>query len=254
MIGKQDTTGRRDLWVFAYGSLMWRPGFDFEAAHAATLTGYHRAFCVYSVFYRGSPQRPGLVLGLDRGGVCQGMAFRVAAQNAAQVLRYLRAREQITGVYRETLLPISMPDLGIDQVQALTFVVERNHPGYAGALGLAEQAHMIRAATGQAGCNLDYALSTISHLHDMGCPEPRLTRLVSFLGPVFSRNASTTTHAKNTFASRRGALVQALMRFGVRARRVRQDQRKRFCYRDYSARRLDESYLLAAKKGSAVDH
>ena len=79
----------KDLWVFAYGSLIWDPGFPFEEARPALLRGYHRAFCLYSTRYRGTPERPGLVLGLDRGGACRGVAFRVPGRHAAEVLRYL---------------------------------------------------------------------------------------------------------------------------------------------------------------------
>ena len=87
--------------MFGYGSLMWRPGFAFEEARRARLIGCRRCFCIYSVHHRGTPERPGMVLGLDRGGACEGIAYRVAAANAAETVRYLRAREQINGVYRE---------------------------------------------------------------------------------------------------------------------------------------------------------
>ena len=93
--------------MFGYGSLMWRPGFAYEEAQHARLTGYRRCFCIYSVHHRGTPERPGLVLGLDRGGACEGIAYRVAAANAAETARYLRAREQVNGVYREAMCPWS---------------------------------------------------------------------------------------------------------------------------------------------------
>src|ERR1700704_5481693 len=85
------TEAEHDLWVCGYGSLMWRPGFDYEEARHARLTGYKRCFCIYSVHHRGTAERPGMVLGLDRGGACEGIAFRVAAARAAQTTRYLRA-------------------------------------------------------------------------------------------------------------------------------------------------------------------
>src|SRR5581483_9176409 len=92
-----------DLWVFGYGSLMWRPGFDYLEQVPARLIGEHRALCVYSFDHRGTPEKPGLVLGLDRGGACRGIAFRVAADLRQATIEYLRAREQTTHVYREVM-------------------------------------------------------------------------------------------------------------------------------------------------------
>src|SRR5437764_13678134 len=90
-----------DLWVFAYGSLMWRPEFTFQERIEALLIGAHRALCVYSFVHRGTPERPGLVLGLDLGGACRGIAYRVGAAERVRTVDYLRAREQVTMVYRE---------------------------------------------------------------------------------------------------------------------------------------------------------
>ncbi len=97
-----------DLWVFGYGSLMWRPGFAYEEARHARLTGYRRCFCIYSVYHRGTAKRPGLVLGLDRGGACEGIAYRVAGAGRCANRRYLRAREQVNGVYREAHVPVAL--------------------------------------------------------------------------------------------------------------------------------------------------
>src|SRR6202789_2210439 len=127
---------REDLWIFGYGSLMWRPGFEFLEQVPARLIGEHRALCVYSFFHRGTPERPGLVLGLDRGGTCRGIAFRVQAGKRAATIAYLRAREQVTAVYRESMRRVWLAGDRGAQVSALCYVVDRSHVQYAGRLSL----------------------------------------------------------------------------------------------------------------------
>src|ERR1700716_2529859 len=122
-----------DLWVFAYGSLMWRPDFPYVERLEARLVGAHRALCVYSFVHRGTPERPGLVLGLDRGGACRGIAYRVAAARREGTLAYLREREQVTKVYLETMRRVT---LASGEANAVVFVVDRSHPQYAGRLDL----------------------------------------------------------------------------------------------------------------------
>src|ERR1700684_900950 len=99
-----------DLWVFGYGSLMWRPRFRFLERVPARLMGLHRSLCVFSFVHRGTPERPGLVLGLDRGGMCRGVAFRVVAAKREKTIAYLRGREQVTAVYLETTRRIELED------------------------------------------------------------------------------------------------------------------------------------------------
>src|ERR1700736_3749246 len=103
---------RGDLWVFGYGSLMWRPGFDFIEQVPARLIGEHRALCVYSFDHRGTPEKPGLVLGLDRGGACRGIAFRVRDTQRHATIEYLRSREQTTNVYREVMRSVWLDKKG----------------------------------------------------------------------------------------------------------------------------------------------
>ncbi|MGE3148355.1 MAG: gamma-glutamylcyclotransferase [Pseudorhodoplanes sp.] len=157
-----------DLWVFGYGSLIWRPGFEFVESAPARITGLHRSLCVYSWFHRGTQQRPGLVLGLDRGGACRGVAFRVAAAQRAATIAYLREREQVTHVYRENLRRAMLLDRSERQIDALCYVVDRGHPQYAGRLSLEQQLDHIRQAHGQSGPNGDYVLSTVAALESLG--------------------------------------------------------------------------------------
>lgn len=180
-----------ETWIFGYGSLMWNPGFAYAEARPARLTGYHRAFCIYSIHYRGTERQPGLVLGLDRGGVCDGIAFRVAAERRTKVLAYLRRRELIYGVYREALVPVDLahPDGAPPRtVAALTYIAERAHPAYAGCLPLGREAGLIRRSAGRSGTNLDYLLSTLRHLQTLGIRERRLDRLVSLTGATAARS------------------------------------------------------------------
>ena len=179
--------GGHDLWVFGYGSLMWRPGFAYEEAQHARLIGYRRCFCIYSVYHRGTLRRPGLVLGLDRGGACEGIAYRIPAARAPETTQYLRAREQVHGVYRETHVPVEMiasPDRG---VLALAYIVERAHPNYAGQLPLTVQAGLIHGARGRSGANLDYLISTLQHLTELGIRERELERILTIIGPHAAR-------------------------------------------------------------------
>ncbi len=177
-----------ELWVFAYGSLMWRPDFPFVEARPARLAGYHRSFCIISRHYRGSDERPGLVLGLDRGGVCMGRAFRVAPLHAREVLAYLRKREQISGVYREAHVPVTLLGDVIETHMALVFLAERAHPSFIRGLSLRQQAHIVGTAKGKTGNNLDYFLSTLAILRSFGIREPHLERLFVTLGPIRARD------------------------------------------------------------------
>lgn len=171
-----------DLWVFAYGSLMWRPGFPHEECVPAVLRGAHRSLCVYSVVHRGTQARPGLVLGLDAGGCCHGLAFRVAHGQQARVRAYLRRREQVTNVYRSALRRIELLDGSGRMVTALCFLVDRRHRQYAGRLPLAAQAWLVRRSAGRSGANLDYVLNTLGHLEAMGIEDRPLRRLGSLIG------------------------------------------------------------------------
>jgi len=171
-----------DIWVFGYGSLMWRPGFVYEEAVHAVLLGGHRALCVYSHVHRGTPRHPGLVLGLDAGGNCEGVAYRVAAREKRATLAYLQRREQVTNVYRPVLRQISLRRSEPEITRALCYMIDRRHRQYAGALPLGVQARLVRRGKGRSGKNTDYVLNTVRHLRDCGIVDRGLERLVVMLG------------------------------------------------------------------------
>jgi cation transport protein ChaC len=170
-----------DLWVFAYGSLMWRPDFPFVERVEARLVGAHRALCVYSFVHRGTPERPGLVLGLDRGGTCRGIAYHVTAAHRANTVAYLRAREQVTSVYRECMRPIWLKRDPERRVPALCYMVDRGHAQYAGRLTLEQQLHHVRQGRGQSGANRDYVIATVGALEQLGYRETALHLLAERL-------------------------------------------------------------------------
>jgi len=170
-----------DLWVFAYGSLMWRPGFDFVDRVPARVIGAHRSLCVLSYRHRGTPERPGLVLGLDRGGTCRGIAYRVAESKRPATIAYLREREQVTKVYRECMRAVWLLGEAERHVEALCYVVDRAHPQYAGRMSLDEQLHHVRQGHGHAGANRDYVISTVQELEALGFRDANLHLLAERL-------------------------------------------------------------------------
>ena len=173
--------GKGDLWVFGYGSLMWRPGFEFLERVPARLIGEHRALCVYSFDHRGTPEKPGLVLGLDRGGACSGIAFRVAGHLRNHTIHYLREREQTTNVYREVTRSVWLHDEARQRISALTYVVDRGHVQYAGRLSLAEQLRHVLQGHGRSGNNRDYVLSTVKSIEAQGFRDDQLHQLALML-------------------------------------------------------------------------
>jgi len=168
-----------DLWVFGYGSLMWRPGFAYDFRCKASLRGWRRSLCVYSHVYRGTPEAPGLVLGLDRGGACAGVAFRVKAALREATIRYLRDREQVTSVYVERVVPVTL-ESG-ERVSALTYVADRLHLQYAGRLERAAMLAIVRAGRGQSGDNAAYVTETQDHLAAIGVRDSELEWLAERL-------------------------------------------------------------------------
>lgn len=163
-------------WVFAYGSLLWNPLFPFVEARLGTLHGLHRRFCIWSLASRGTPDAPGLVLGLDRGGSCRGVVYRLPAAQAQEELMLLWRREMVTGAYAPRWLGV---DCGSRQVLALGFVVRRDHAQYAGKLTIDAQADVVARARGAFGSSADYLERTRVALVTHGIVEPYLERLAA---------------------------------------------------------------------------
>ncbi|MEZ5648399.1 MAG: gamma-glutamylcyclotransferase [Alphaproteobacteria bacterium] len=166
-----------DPWIFGYGSLMWNPGFPFRDKQPAVVYGFHRAFCVQSFRYRGTPQKPGLVLGLDRGGSCRGFAFHIPRMQAEETLSYLWQREMITGVYAPRFVRVQVLTSTRSYVQALTFIANPHHPQYMGNLTMKATAKCIAEACGEVGDCCDYLERTVAHLDQLGIPDGAVHRL-----------------------------------------------------------------------------
>ena len=166
----------RPRWVFGYGSLMWNPGFATPETQPARLQGWHRAFCIYSEHYRGTPARPGLILGLLPGGACRGLAHRLPLRGYDGARAYLVEREiRNDGVYAEAVRPIALQDGRI--VEALVYLADRTHRQFAGKLPLAKAVDLVRHGHGATGSNLDYVVNTVRHLRELGLRDRALEML-----------------------------------------------------------------------------
>lgn len=161
--------------VFGYGSLLWNPAFHYAESRAGTIHGYHRRFCLWTPVGRGTAANPGLVLGLDTGGACRGLVFRVPDDRVAQELDIVWRREMVTHAYVPTWVRVHT-DAG--DLPAITFVINHHHPRYAGALEEAETAGVLATARGELGSCREYLVSTVAHLDAMGMPDRALHRLV----------------------------------------------------------------------------
>lgn len=164
-------------WIFGYGSLMWRPGFDWVERRPAILHGRRRAFCIYSVHHRGTPERPGLVLGLARGGSVRGVAYRIDAARWNEVADYLREREQPTETYVEARVRVRLQGGG--EARCLTYLSDISHPQWAGDLDAEAQARLIAGARGLSGPNVDYLRDLVLHLREAGLRDAAMERLLA---------------------------------------------------------------------------
>jgi cation transport protein ChaC len=180
--------GETPLWVFAYGSLIWNPQFEFDAKRCVVVHGYHRSLCLWSKVWRGTPQQPGLVLALDRGGSCQGVAYRIPAQRVREELATLWKRELVTGAYSPRWLNVRgcgpCSAHGHELVTAIGFVIRREDPGYAGELDPAHLMEILRTARGVNGSSAEYLRSTVRGLVEHGIGDRHLTALVDRLEKI----------------------------------------------------------------------
>ena len=172
---------QNELWVFGYGSLLWRPGFEYVERRVATLLGFNRSFCMSSVHYRGTHAAPGLVLALDpdQSGKCQGVGFKVVPEMADETMAYLRERELISSAYVEQRHAITFND-GV-KADAVCYVMDQSHEQYVGGLSLSAQATIIAHAVGPAGPNDEYLFNTVTHLVELGISDPDLEHLVELV-------------------------------------------------------------------------
>lgn len=170
--------GDEDVWIYAYGSLIWNPEFDYTEQRIGTLRGHHRALCLWSRVNRGTPERPGLVFGLDRGGSCRGMAFRIPAKDVLTMFPALWRREMSTGAYLPRWLRC---DTQSGEVKALAFVIDRNNPGYVKEPPSHHAIEIIHGASGRYGPCTDYVLQTHQALNAAGIHDARLHHLAQQL-------------------------------------------------------------------------
>lgn len=165
-----------DLWVFGYGSLMWSPCFPYKAKEVGRVHGYHRALCILSTRYRGTRRRPGLVVGMCRGGSCWGMTFRIEAAQVRRTLHRLWSREMPRRVYEPRLVPVTLN--GGPTVRALAFIADTAHPAYVRELDLHGRARLVAQGIGQRGPCVDYIRNTLEHMHEVGVRDPHLERVL----------------------------------------------------------------------------
>ncbi|MBL0143155.1 MAG: gamma-glutamylcyclotransferase [Betaproteobacteria bacterium] len=180
------------LWIFAYGSLMWNPGLAFVAKRVGTLYGFHRNFCLWSRINRGTPQRPGLVLTLEHGGSCRGLAYRLTESTSREELRALWRREMSLGSYQPRWLECHAQS---DRFPVLTFIVNRGCSGYAGKLPMEAMVQSLATARGKYGSSAEYLFQTQATLEAHGILDRRVKRIADRVKTHLARGDSIPGHA-----------------------------------------------------------
>jgi len=179
---------RGDLWVFGYGSLMWSPHFPHVDSSPAMLHGYHRALCILSSRYRGTAEKPGLVMGLCPGGSCWGIAFRVRESQVRRTLSGLWAREMPRKVYVPRLVSVRVKRGAL--VAALAFIADRAHPSVVRELDLRSRAQLVAQGIGERGPCTDYVRKTLEHMYTLGVSDPHLARVLETAEAIRASAAS----------------------------------------------------------------
>ena len=198
-----DVAPRGELWVFGYGSLMWSPDFPLASSSPALLRGYHRALCIYSHRYRGTPAKPGLVMGLRLGGSCWGMAFHVRARDARAALTALWHREMLNHVYEPRFVPVMLRGeadatgrvkAGAPgrRIHALAFVADPAHQQYVCELSLEQTARLVAQGHGERGRNIEYLAQTVAHMDVLGVRDAHLRRTLERALALRKRHSGTT--------------------------------------------------------------
>ena len=166
--------------IFAYGSLMWRPDFEYESSASALITGYHRRLSIISHHYRGTVEKPGLVLGLDDGGSCVGVVYKVSPEYWPEVLAYIRKRELVSEAYREVVKSVQLVGQS-DSVDAVTYVVNHQHAQFFEPQPIEKTLAMVMQGHGMAGSCVDYIINTVNHLRGLGIHDDELETLITHL-------------------------------------------------------------------------
>lgn len=164
----------QDLWVFAYGSLIWDPAVKVTEYRYGSLTGWHRSFCMRLEGGRGSHERPGLMAALDEGGQCDGLVFRIPAQLVDLETEFMWRREMFSGSYRPVFLEVATPQGAVD---ALVFVMDQSNHRYMPELTADMAARMIAVAEGGLGSNFAYLDSLVQHLDDLDIKDAAINKL-----------------------------------------------------------------------------
>ncbi len=181
---KQFFRGRcldQGVWVFGYGSLIWNPAFRYSEMKPAHIHGYHRQFCLHLTIGRGSPENPGLMLALDRGGSCRGIAFKITAEDVESETEILWMREMISGAYEPRWTRMRTED---DILDGFTFVVNRSHDRYRGNTSFEDSVSALRRGKGYLGTCRDYLLNTVQYLDKIGIHDRYLYHLNSEVNPA----------------------------------------------------------------------